>query len=109
MQKGDAEIRAQGRKLKSPGGQVKLAPSLLDSYAGKYALPNGRVIEITRKEGMLWAKVASDELGFVPLDPVNFYGEKFNVWVTFEKDASGAVTGLVGHQPGDGDFEAKRQ
>jgi pimeloyl-ACP methyl ester carboxylesterase len=109
VQKGDAEIRAQGRKLKSPGEQVKLAPSLLDSYAGKYALPNGRVIEITRKEGMLWAKVASDELGFVPLDPVNFYGEKFNVWVTFEKDASGAVTGLVGHQPGDGDFEAKRQ
>ena len=66
-------------------------------------------MELERRGEALWAKTGADSLDFVPLDQVTFYGQKFNVWVTFEKDASGKVTGFTGHQPGDGDFEAKRQ
>ena len=109
LQEGDADARARGRTLPSPSGKVKLPEGLLESYAGTYELPGNRIIKISRKGEILWAKAGSDELEFVPLDATTFYGAKFNVWVTFEKDATGKITGFVGHQPGDGDFEAKRQ
>jgi dienelactone hydrolase len=109
LQMGDAETRARGRVLAKPGKAIKLPESLLDSYAGAYELRPGRNVEIGRKGDILWVKSGPDELEFVPLDETNFYGQKVNVWVTFLKDASGKVTGFVGHQPGDGDFEGTRK
>ena len=109
LQMGDAEARAKGRKLAKPGKQLKLPVALLDAYAGNYRLPNGRMVELTRKGDILWGKAGADELGFLPLDENTFYGEEFNVWITFARDASGKVTGFSGYQPGDGDFEAARQ
>jgi hypothetical protein len=53
--------------------------------------------------------VGTDSLNLVALDQKTFYGQKFNVWITFLKDASGKVTGFAGHQPGDGDLEAQKQ
>lgn len=109
LQEGDAAARASGRTLTFPSGKVKLPEALLESYAGSYELPGNRLVEITRRDDVLWLKSGSDELEFVPLDATTFYGEKFNVWVTFQKDPTGKITGLVGHQPGDGDFEGKRK
>jgi dienelactone hydrolase len=109
LQMGDAEARAKGRKLAKPGKQLKLPAELLEGYAGTYRLPNGRSVVLTRKGDILLGKAGPDELDFVPLDENTFYGEEFNVWVTFDRDASGKVTGFSGYQPGDGDFEAARQ
>jgi dienelactone hydrolase len=109
LQMGDTEVRAKGRTLSRPTRSVKVAPALLDSYAGNYELPGNRVIEITRKGDLLWAKAGTDELELVPLDDTTFYGAKFNVWVTFEKDAAGKVVGFNSHQPGEGDFDARRK
>jgi hypothetical protein len=109
LQMGDAEIRAKGRVLSTVRGKVSVGADLLDAYAGIYDLPNNRQIVITRKEDTLQAKAGGDEVLMVPIDQTTFYGEKFNVWVTFEKDAAGKVTGFTGHQPGDGDFEARRK
>ena len=64
---------------------------------------------VTRQGDALQAKVDSEELDLEAIDERNFYGAKFNVWLTFEKDAGGKVTGFTGYQPGDGDFEAKKQ
>jgi len=108
LQMGDAETRARGRVLAKPGNAVKLPEALLDSYAGAYELRPGRNVEVSRKGDILWVKAGPDELEFVPLDETNFYGQKMNLWVTFLKDASGKVTGFVGHQPGDGDFEGRK-
>jgi hypothetical protein len=108
LQKGDVELRARGRRLALPGRDVKVPEAVLDSYAGRYDMRNGRPVEIGRTGARLWAKAGPDTLELDPIDPVTFYGAKFNVWITFEKDASGAVTGFTGHQPGDGDFQAKR-
>jgi dienelactone hydrolase len=109
LQAGEAEVRARGRRLTTKPANVKVPHATLDSYAGRFALPNGRLIEVERRGDSLWAKAGSDELDLAPLDQVTFYGRKFNVWITFLKDASGKVTGFSGHQPGDGDFEAKKE
>jgi dienelactone hydrolase len=109
LQPGDEKIRANGRRLTAAGKHVRLEPAVLDSFAGVYLMSNGRRLDVIRKEGLLVATMNAEELELVPLDQSTFYGQKYNVWVTFEKDASGKVTGFVGHQPGDGDFEAKRQ
>lgn len=109
LEMGDAKIRANGRRLAAAGKHVKLDVALLDSYAGTYSMGNGRRVDVVRKNEVLLATVGADELDLVPLDQSTFYGQKFNVWVTFEKDSAGKVTGFVGHQPGDGDFEARKQ
>jgi dienelactone hydrolase len=109
LQMGDAQIRANGRTLAKPGRHVKLAEAVLESYAGSYEMPGNRMVEIARKGDLLLVKAGPDELEFVPLDQTTFYGAKFNLWVTFEKDTAGRVTGFTGHQPGDGDFEATRK
>jgi hypothetical protein len=106
---GDTELRAKGRQLTTAGKDVKVPEATLDSYAGRYDLPNGRLVEVERRGSQLWAKAGPDSLELVALDPVTFYGQKFNVWITFEKDGTGKVTGFTGHQPGDGDFQAKKQ
>jgi hypothetical protein len=108
QQLGDEQIRGSGRVL-STTGAVKVSVALLDTYQGNYALPNGRVIAITRKDDALFAKAGADDLPLVAIDQATFYGEKFNVWITFENDAAGKVTGFTGHQPGDGDFQAMKQ
>jgi poly(3-hydroxybutyrate) depolymerase len=109
LQMGDQEIRAKGRVLARPGKKLALPAATLESLAGNYRLPNGRRVTVTRQGDALHAKVESEELDLEAIDERNFYGAKFNVWLTFEKDAEGKVTGFVGYQPGDGDFEAKRQ
>ncbi len=109
LQTGDAELRAKGRRLTTAGKDVRVPQATLDSYTGNYLLPGGRLVEVGRRGDTLWAKTGPDAMDFVALDQATFYGQKFNVWVTFEKDASGKVTGFTGHQPGDGDFEAKKQ
>jgi dienelactone hydrolase len=109
LQTGDEKIRAEGRTLAAPGKHVKLPPAVLETYAGVYEMDGNRTVEVSRKGDVLWAKAGTDELEFVPLDDKTFYGAKFNVWVTFEKNAAGEVTGFTGHQPGDGDFEARRK
>jgi dienelactone hydrolase len=109
LQMGDEEVRAKGRRLAKPAKPVKIPEVLLESYAGSYEMPGNRVVEITRKGDLLWAKAGGDELEFVPIDEKNFYGAKFNVWVTFAKDAAGKVTGFTGHQPGESDFEATKR
>ncbi len=109
LQRGDTDLRARGRLLATVGKDVKLSQAMRDSYVGRYALPNGRVVQVEHQGDSLLARVDTDELPLVPLDQETFYGQKFNVWITFLKDASGKVTGFAGHQPGDGDFEAQKQ
>lgn len=109
LQLGDAQSRAQGRVLARPGKAVKLPQAVLDSYAGSYEMQPGRKVVVSRSGDHLLVNAGQEELVFVPLDQTSFYGAKFNLWVTFEKDAEGKVTGFNGYQPGDGEFEAKRQ
>jgi dienelactone hydrolase len=109
LQEGDAQARAAGRTLALPGRTVKVPHPVLDSYAGTYEMPGNRIVEVSRKGDLLSAKAGGEELEFVPLDQTTFYGARLNVWVTFERDAAGKVSGFTGHQPGDGDFEATRK
>jgi dienelactone hydrolase len=109
LQMGDAEVRAQGRRLALPGKPLRLPAALLESYAGSYQMQNGRTVEVSRREDVLVANTGSEQADLVPADQNTFYGQKFNIWVTFERDASGTVTGFTGYEPGDGDFEAKRK
>ncbi len=109
LQKGDPEIRSRGRTLARPDKQVRLPEALLDSYAGNFEMPGNRILEVSRKGDLLLAKIGTDEFEFVPLDATTFYCAKINVWITYEKDPTGQVTGFIGHQPGDGDFEGKKK
>ena len=103
---GDAAVRARANHIRQaqPGAA---SDETLDRYLGKYLLPNGRVVEVRREGSKLFAQQGGDSTELLPQVEDNFYLPPFSLWIAFQRDATGKVTGLTG--AGGGDFEAKRQ
>lgn len=106
-QRGDTEIRAQGRLRHRPNEHLTVNPQMLDSYVGRYQITRGPKVEIVRDGNRLRAKAqegAGDVL--VPESETSFSVPKYDIWISFARDSTGKVTGFVGYQ--DGDFEGKK-
>jgi predicted esterase len=103
---GDAAMRARANHIRQPQAGA-LPAATLDSYAGKYLLPNGRVIEVRREGSTLRAQSEGDTAELLPQGEDNFYLPPFSLWVAFQRDAAGRVNGFTG--AGGGDFTAQRQ
>jgi dienelactone hydrolase len=103
---GNADIRANGRRLGRPDRNLKLDPKILDSYVGRYQIDNGPVIEIFKKAENLMVLSNGSESEMLPENETTFYVTFFNARVFFVKDAAGKVTGFTGYR--DGDFEGKK-
>ena len=81
---------------------VDLSVDALQAYAGTYRLRPGFDVRVFLIDGKLLAQATGQ--GPIPLlasAPNEFFVRGAEIAITFNRDASGAVTGLVLHQNGD--------
>ncbi len=85
---------------------ISVDPEVLETYVGRYELPGGRSLTVTRDGAQLFAEVQGLHEIF-PETPTDFFWKVVNAQVTFKLGRSGRVTGAVVHQGGR-DTLAKR-
>ena len=81
---------------------IDLPGSALPPYVGVYELAQGVTIDVTTRDGALYAKSSNggDAVRLWPETKTDFFVKEADVQVSFTRDASGTVTGLVVHQFG---------
>jgi len=106
--RGDDEVRAKGRLRHRPSASLAIAPAALQSYAGRYQIEKGPLLEVflDGKRLMVRQQGQSDADELLPETATEWSVPKYDVWISFVRDASGKVTELVGYQGGD--FTAKK-
>jgi dienelactone hydrolase len=105
---GDSEIRSKGRLRHRPSASLLVEPAILQSYAGRYQIEKGPLLEVflDGRRLMVRQQGQSDADQLLPESVTEWSVPKYDVWLSFVRDASGKVTELVGYQGGD--FTAKR-
>jgi len=81
---------------------IDLPATALPPYVGVYELAQGITIEVTTREGALYAKSSNggDAVRLWPETNTDFFIKEADAQVSFTRDATGKVTGLVLHQFG---------
>lgn len=81
---------------------IELPASALAPYAGRYRLAEGLEIEVALRDGALLVRSIPDgrPARLWPESATDFFLTDVDAQITFTRDASGAVTGLVLHQFG---------
>jgi len=81
---------------------IDLPATALPPYAGVYELAQGVTIDVTTRDGALYAKSSNggDAVRLWPETKTDFFVKEADIQVSFTRDATGAVTGLVVHQFG---------
>jgi hypothetical protein len=85
-----------------PRTAVELPASELSRYVGVYQLAMGLELEVTMRDGALLGRsnAGGAAVRLWPEGGTDFFVKEADAQVTFTRDASGAVTGLVLHQYG---------
>jgi len=104
---GDSAARAKAHRIRPPNLRAVADTAVLDRYVGRYRISNGPIVEVRRDGTKLMINAGGDGGELLPQEDANFYLPTFNVWIAFQRDDSGKVTGLT--SAGSGDFEATRQ
>jgi CubicO group peptidase (beta-lactamase class C family) len=100
--------REEGTPKAAEVPRAKVDTSTLDSYAGRYELQGGMVLEISREGDVLRAQVAGQpKVELVPQSDTKFVVSMIGAEVVFNRDAKGAVEGFTLHQ-GSQDIPAKK-
>jgi predicted esterase len=106
--RGDVEARAVSRLLRRPRVGRGVDPSGFSAYAGRYQIEGGPLITVTTEGDRLMASVPGDPtIELFPESESDFFIKEANVRLSFQKDAAGKVSGLVGEQNGR-EFQARR-
>jgi len=81
---------------------IDLPVTALSPYVGLYEIAPGLQLEVTLRDAALYIKsnVGGDALRFSPENSSDFFSNDVDAQVSFVRNASGAVTGLVVHQFG---------
>jgi D-alanyl-D-alanine-carboxypeptidase/D-alanyl-D-alanine-endopeptidase len=81
--------------------EIQVEPAILERYVGEYELtPNFKIV-VTREEGRLFVQAtAQPRLEVFARAETEFFLKVVDARITFVKDDSGKVTGLVLHQGG---------
>ena len=81
---------------------IDLPPAALSQYVGVYELAPGQELEITMRDGALYVRssLGGDAVRLWPESSNEFFVKEADAQVSFSRNASGAVTGLVLHQYG---------
>ncbi len=92
---------ALGKPLPSERAAVKVAPEILDLYAGEYELQPGFVIKFFRQgEKFMTQATGQGAFEIFPESETKFFLKVVDGQMEFVKDASGKVTGMVLTQNG---------
>ncbi len=88
--------------------EIEVAEEILATYVGVYQLQPGFNIAVTLEDGRLHIQATGQNKAPIhPETEVDFFLQVVDAQITFSKDDSGAVTGLVLHQ-GGADVPARR-
>jgi hypothetical protein len=80
---------------------IELSEAVLERYVGTYELTPTFSIEVTRNGSELWLQATSQpKVRLWPESESEFFLKEVDAQITFVRDASGTVTGLVLHQGG---------
>lgn len=81
---------------------IALTASAMSPYAGSYQLTPGWTLEVTMQDGAPYVRssLGGPAVRLWPESPTDFFVKEVDAQLTFTRDASGAVTGLVLHQFG---------
>jgi D-alanyl-D-alanine-carboxypeptidase/D-alanyl-D-alanine-endopeptidase len=84
-----------------PRNEISLNPAVLQAYVGEYALAPTFILTVTREGNALFVQATGQSR--VPVlaeSETEFFLKIVDAQISFVKDASGTVTGLVLHQNG---------
>lgn len=105
---GDATARARANQVHSPRAADIPASDALDLYVGKYLIASGPVVEVRREGAKLIVQAGNDSGEMLPQAKDNFFLPAFGVWIAFQRDAAGKISGFTSAGGGN-DFEGTRQ
>lgn len=92
-----------------PQQEVPLAPEALGEYAGRYALAPAFVLTVRQgPQGLLVGATGQQEAPVFASGKDAFFYKVVDAQLVFQRDASGAITGLVLHQHGQA-LQGKRK
>lgn len=99
-----AEIEA-GRECTRPGSEerteIEVSREILESYVGEYTLSSRFSVVVTLEDGALFVQATGQgKLPAFAESETKFFLKAVDAQVSFTKDASGAVTGIILHQNG---------
>jgi|GEM_PF-392981 len=81
--------------------EIDLPETVLRQYVGDYELRPAFSINVTLENGGLFAQLSGQgKLAIFPESEAKFFYRAVNAQLSFTRDASGAVTGLILHQGG---------
>ena len=81
--------------------EIPIKPEVLDLYPGEYQLAPGFMLTVTREEDKLFAQATGQpSFRVYPSSETEFFYKVVDAQITFVKDSTGRVTGLVLHQGG---------
>ena len=85
-----------------PRTAIDLPASALQAYAGVYEFAPGWELRVTTQNGALYgvSSLGGTPARLWPESPTEFFLKETDAQVTFTRDASGSITGLVAHQFG---------
>ena len=85
-----------------PRTAIALASNQLPPFVGVYELAPGLDLAITLRDGALYAQSSNggNLVRLFPETPTQFFAKDVDAQITFTRDASGSVTGLIVHQFG---------
>ena len=87
---------------------IEVDAATLNAYVGEYEIAPGFVLTVTLEGSRLITQATGQgKVEIFPSSPTEFFLRVVDAQITFVKDASGAVTGLVLHQGGR-DMPAKK-
>jgi len=89
---------------------LKMNPAQFPAYAGTYEIPDIGKLTITLKSSSLYVQadpLGPDPIELLPDSPTQFFILSSDITFTFQKDANGAVTGLILHA-GPQTFQANK-
>lgn len=100
-----------------PRTAIDLPTAVLSPYVGRYDLPPSLLqdapaflLEVTLKDGGLYLKPGGrPAVRLWPETATDFFTKEVDAQITFIKDASGVITGLVLHQNGENRAAGKRR
>jgi serine-type D-Ala-D-Ala carboxypeptidase/endopeptidase len=80
---------------------IELSPDVLARYVGRYQLAPNFIIEVSVRDGALHGQATGQPAFRLWAESeTRFFLKEVDAQITFERDAGGAVTGLVLHQNG---------
>jgi len=89
--------------------EIAVGEDILETYVGEYEFAPGVALVVTLEDGDLFAQVAGQVRAPIFAESeTKFFYRGVDAQVTFTKDASGAVTGLILHQDGVPDQPAPK-